>query len=155
MSSPRIGDVTVDGFELAGHVLQLDKNMRPKWRPGATWNSPAVRTIATTTLTTADLLVNRIAFDNGDAANVWTTPTAAQIVAAWRDPQIGDTFQFVAVNGSTTFDHFLLAGAGVTLKAGQTGAGPDGSIIILTSSTRIVTFRLVNVTSGTEAVDVY
>ncbi len=71
-------------------------------------------TVGSTTLTAAQLL-GGILYRTGPVGGYAdTTPTAAAIVAAMDNPQIGDSFTFTHVNGVAQICTFT-AGAGVTL----------------------------------------
>lgn len=75
-------------------------------------------TVGATTLTAAMLLSGLIMRTGPTGAYADTTPTATQILDAMGDPEIGDSFDFVHVNG-VAYACTLTAGAGVTL-AGTT-----------------------------------
>lgn len=71
-------------------------------------------TVGATTLTAAQLL-GGILYRTGPVAGyVDTTPTATQIIAAMDNPQIGDSFIFIHVNG-VAFACTFTAGTGITL----------------------------------------
>lgn len=75
-------------------------------------------TVGATTLTAAMLLSGLIMRTGPAGAYADTTPTATQILAAMEKPEIGDSFDFIHVNG-VAYACTLTAGAGVTL-AGTT-----------------------------------
>ena len=78
----------------------------------------ALATVGAGTLTAAMLLSGLIMRTGPTGAYNETTPTATQIIAAMDNPQIGDSFDFIHVNG-VAYAATLVAGDGVTL-AGTT-----------------------------------
>lgn len=71
-------------------------------------------TAGPTTLTAAQLLGGILYRTGPGAGYADTTPTAAQIIAAMDNPQIGDSFIFIHVNG-VAYACTFTAGTGVTL----------------------------------------
>ena len=74
----------------------------------------ALATVGAGTLTAAMLISGLIMRTGPTGAYNETTPTAAQIVAAMDNPQIGDSFDFTHVNG-VAYTATLVAGTDVTL----------------------------------------
>ena len=74
----------------------------------------ALATVGAGTLTAAMLLSGLIMRTGPTGNYADTTPTAAQIVAAMDNPQIGDSFDFIHVNGVAYICTFT-AGNGITL----------------------------------------
>lgn len=120
---------------------------------------PTVNTYATATqtLTVADLTTNGIARMEGTlAGSLWTTPTAAAIVAGIPGIAVGDSFIFRTCVGpidtAAAFNILVAGGVGVTLRTGNDGSGlaSSGGPIGLT-----ILFRATNVGAATEAFDMY
>lgn len=93
------------------------------------------------TLTVAQT-VGAVLLRSGAAAVTDTTPTAAAIVAAMKQPGVNDTFRLTIVN-TNTGTLTIGAGAGVTLA---------GTTTIPTVNTREYIGIATNVTAGSEAV---
>jgi len=103
------------------------------------------------TLEAADLLGGVIDSDPGGAV-AWTFDTAANIVAAISDAEVGYSFTcWLHNDGSNGVGEVvtLTAAAGVTLH-GSTATLTEG-----TNETALLLIRLTNVTAASEAVDVY
>ncbi len=99
---------------------------------------------------TAAQFVNAIYQTSGQTSAVGvTTPTAAQIVAALPNAQVGSKFEFVLINGNTS------SGA-VTITGGTnvTITYPNGSTVAVTKS-QIFRGVVTNATAGAEAVTLY
>jgi hypothetical protein len=107
----------------------------------------AVNTYTTSsTMTTTDLLLERIVVSSG-ASLTQTTPTAAQIVAAIPKAAVGYIFQWLMVNTAAGSKATLAGGTGVTVPAALNG--------VPASSQAPIVCRLTNVTGGSEAVTCY
>lgn len=94
----------------------------------------AVANAAGQTLTAA-AVVNGVILRSGAAAVSDTTPTAALILAAMKNPAVGDTFECTIVNtnsGTLT----IVAGSGITLA---------GTTTIATTKTRRYQGRVTNI----------
>lgn len=106
-----------------------------------------VVTSAATTLTVAaaSFVTNGIYSLSGGTTCTITSPTAAQIVAALDNPQVGTSFVVSIVN----------ANSGTATMAGGTGVTVVGLATAATNTS--ATFRgvVTNVTSGAEAVSLY
>ncbi len=102
------------------------------------------------TLTTSDLLQERLVLTQGSVGVTLTTPTASAIVAAIPHATVGDTFTFTIKNSNSTGSMTLVGGTGVTLALVNAFYA---SVAKGTSS--IYTCRLTNVSSGTQAVTCY
>jgi hypothetical protein len=98
---------------------------------------------------TAAQIINGIVRRTAGGAQTDTTPTAAAIVAAIPNAQVGMTFTLKIYNNSGG-THTLGLGTGVTIATGFT------SVLTTTAAQRhTFTFRLANVTASSEAVTVY
>ena len=106
-----------------------------------------VVTSAATTLTAAaaSFVTNGIYSLSGGTTCTITSPTAAQIVAALDNPQVGTSFVVSIVN----------ANSGTATMAGGTGVTVVGLATAATNTS--ATFRgvVTNATSGAEAVSLY
>lgn len=72
------------------------------------------------TLTAAQVLGGLLNFSGQTAAQAVTTPTATEIVAALKNAQVGQKFEFVVQNAHTSLGAITLtAGTGVTVTAGS------------------------------------
>lgn len=116
--------------------------------------TPTTKTLTTAggvvTLTTAELLNGLLRVDCQDAQTL-TLPTAALIVAAINGCQVGVSFDVDVINyGDTTLTVGL--GTGVTKV---TVAGVAAVMTLATLVSKRFKFVVTNVTSGSEAVEVY
>lgn len=89
-----------------------------------------IATDAALTLLTADIAGGQVTFTGFTAARAVTTPTAAQILAAAPDMDIGDSFSFFA-SVTTAFAANWTAGAGVTL-AGRATLPASSTLQVIT-----------------------
>jgi len=82
------------------------------------------------------------------AGRNFTTPTAANIVAAIKNCIVGSCFTFT-INNKTgaTFDRTIITGAGVTSKL--------ISLVILDGASSVFICRITNIGTGTEAAELY
>lgn len=93
----------------------------------------SIATDANTTLTVADLAGGVVMFTGFSAGRNVTTPTAALIIAAAADMDIGDSFSFT-VSIIPAFAGTLVAGTGVTL-VGRTAIPASGSCYTVCTKT--------------------
>jgi hypothetical protein len=112
----------------------------------------AAKTVGGAIVLLATNLLNGL-IDSDPAGNVnWTLDTAANIVAAINNPEVGYTFECLLHNDATPGSGeivTIVTAAGVTLH-GSTDTLTEG-----TNNTGKLVIRLTNVTAGTEAVDVF
>lgn len=83
---------------------------------------------AAATLTVAQLSKGGVQFTGFTAGRNITTPTAALMLAAWPDMDIGDTY-VVAISCVAAFAGTYVAGAGVTLAGRATTPASSWSLI--------------------------
>jgi hypothetical protein len=74
------------------------------------------------------------------------TPTAAEIVAALGNCDVGSTFEFILRGTTTTQSYTLTAGTGVTIS---------GTATVAQNNTKRFVGRVTVKTSGSEAVTIY
>lgn len=118
---------------LADRVVQA---MAAAW-VALTSNSP--------TLTVAQFISAVLNLSGQTGAQTVTTPTAAAIVAALPDAQVGTAFDFALQNANTSSGAVTLAaGAGVTLR---------GTVNVPITKTQLYKGVVTNATPGAEAVD--
>ena len=101
--------------------------------------APTVKTTdANHTLTVAEMSGGCVIYSSFTAGRSVTTPTAALILAAASDMDIGDSFTFL-VSSTAAFAATWVAGAGVTLAGRATTPASSFSIIVVekTSSTTV------------------
>jgi hypothetical protein len=91
----------------------------------------AIATDANATLTIPQISGGFVQFTGFTAGRNITTPTAAAILAAFPDMDIGDTYALV-VSVVTAFAGTYVAGAGVTLSGRATTPASSWSIIVIT-----------------------
>jgi hypothetical protein len=112
----------------------------------------SITTAGNATYTAAQLLTKMIARDPNGAGRTDTLDTAANIVGAMRDAQVGDRIVCEVINGADAAETITLAaGAGGTFDAALTAA----SRVIPQNSAKTVTIRITNITPGAEAYVVY
>jgi hypothetical protein len=105
---------------------------------------------ANVVLSTAQLLAGILNWSGTTADRTATTPTAAQIVAAFGDPGGGKTAQLLIIN-ETANNMDVVPGAGVTAAGNLTG----GNIRVPATSSKTIMVRIVTNTVGSEAVTIY
>ena len=101
--------------------------------------SPAVvATDAAMTMTVAEMAGGMVQYSSLSAGRVVTTPTAALILAAATDMDIGDSFSFI-VSAVAAFAVTWGAGVGVTLAGRATTPASSWSIVtvVKTSATTV------------------
>ncbi len=102
------------------------------------------------TLTAAETATGFITMwtgDPGGSGRNLTTPTAAQIVARFANPKVGSSYIFVVYNEADGAEAITLtAGSGVTLT---------GDVTVAQNQTGLFLVRFTNVTSSSEAVEMY
>jgi len=110
---------------------------------GAMLDPLLVATDAAITLTVADIARGAIMYTGFSAGRVLTTPTAALILAAAPDMDIGDTFTFF-VSIQDAFAGTWAAGVGVTLAGYATTVASGKSMIVVRkdSATAVTWFVL-------------
>lgn len=99
------------------------------------------------TLTAAQMLNGIVNVSGQTAAQAVTTPTAAALVAAIPNCQVGSSFDFVLQNANTS------SGA-VTFTAGS-GVTNVGTVNVPITKTQVYRGIVTNATSGAEAVSIY
>lgn len=85
---------------------------------------------ANATLTVAQISMGAVQFTGFTAGRNITTPTAAAILAAAPDMDIGDSFAII-VSITTAFAGTYVAGAGVTLAGRATTPASSWSIVVV------------------------
>jgi hypothetical protein len=88
----------------------------------------AIATDANATLTVADISGSAVQFTGFTAGRNITTPTAAAIIAAATDMDIGDSFSLY-ISITTAFAGTYVAGAGVTLAGRATTPASSFSVV--------------------------
>lgn len=98
-----------------------------------------IATDANLTLTVAQIAGGAVRFSSFSAGRNVTTPTAALILAAFPDMDIGDTYSFI-VSVTPAFAATWVAGTGVTLAGRATTPASSWSWIVVekTSATTVV-----------------
>jgi uncharacterized membrane protein (DUF441 family) len=92
-----------------------------------------VATDANLTMTVDQMAGGAVVFSSfSDGRNV-TTPTAAAIIAAARDMDVGDSFTFI-VSVTPAFAATWVAGTGVTLAGRATTPASSYSLIVVTET---------------------
>lgn len=94
----------------------------------------SVATDSALTMTVAQMAVGYVQYTGFCAGRAITTPTAALILAAAPDMDIGDSFSFV-VSIVTAFAGTWTAGVGVTLTGRATTPASSWSIVTVTKLT--------------------
>lgn len=100
----------------------------------AALNKTSIATDTALTLTVAQMAGGYIQYTGFSAGRALTTPTAALILAATPDMDIGDSFSFV-VSIVTAFAGTWTAGVGVTLSGRATTPASSWSIVTVTKLT--------------------
>ena len=98
-----------------------------------------VATDAALTMTVAQMSGGAILYTGFTVGRVVTTPTAALILAAAPDMDIGDSFMFW-VSISTALAATWAAGTGVTLR-GRATVPASGSALVVVARTGLATFN--------------
>jgi hypothetical protein len=109
-------------------------------------------TVGSQTVTAEDVINGIIVVDPAGAGRTYTWPTAALLVAALPNPQIGDVIKTLVVNGADAAEVLTIgAGTGGGFDTNQVAAsrnvGQNGSKIVHT--------RLTGVAVGSEAYVMY
>mgnify|MGYP001603505799 FL=1 len=104
-------------------------------------------TVGDLTYTAAMLLGKVILRDPNGLARTDTTATAALIVAAMPNCQVGTSFSFLVRNTADAAETITVAGG--------TGVTASGTMTIAQSNSKLFTVVLTNVTGGTEAATLY
>lgn len=100
------------------------------------------------TYTAAEILGGVIARDPSGASRVDVLPSALLLVAACPGAKVGDLIQCLLVNGADAAETITVgAGAGGTFDTNQTAA----SRLVPQNASKLITIRLTNVGTGTEA----
>jgi hypothetical protein len=103
---------------------------------------------ATTHLVTPAQLLTGIYINSRAGAVDWTLPTAAAMVAAIPNCQVGSTFQCWLINtGNNTTT--------IVTNTGNTITGGHGTATLATALSQLVIGKVTNATSGAEAVTYY
>ena len=97
----------------------------------ANLNPTIVATDAAVTMTVAQMAGGMVQYSSFSAGRVITTPTAALILAAAPDMDIGDSFSFI-VSVVPAFAGTWAAGTGVTLVGRATTPASSWSIVTVT-----------------------
>jgi hypothetical protein len=92
-----------------------------------------VATNADMTMTVAQMAGGMVQYSSFSAGRAVTTPTAALILAAAPDMDIGDSFSFI-VSAVAAFAATWVAGVGVTLAGRATTPASSWSIITVTKT---------------------
>jgi hypothetical protein len=100
------------------------------------------------TYTAAQVLSKLILRDPNGGDRVDTLPTAALLVAALQNPQVGDWIEFRVRNTGGANSVTLAAGSGGTSVTGNT-------LAVANAKTGHFALRVTNVGSGTESYDLY
>lgn len=109
-------------------------------------------TVGNRTWTAAEILGGIIVRDTNGASRTDPLPTAQALVQALPGAAVGDVIECLMVNGADAAETITLtAGAGGGFDANQTAA----SRIIGQNASKMLTFRLTNVTPSAEAYVVY
>ncbi len=138
----RVGMVWKVGVLEFGHG-----NMQAKFRQPVL-EKTTVSTITTAGVvayTAAQLLGGLILRDPAGAARADTPPTAANMIAAIKNPRVGDSFEFIIQNdGSATEDITVSAATGVTLAGTMTvdDATQKRFKVVVTSATTYTLYSL-------------
>jgi hypothetical protein len=103
------------------------------------------------TLTATEILDAGIISLTGTNSRTFTFPSAASIITALPSAKVGDTFTVVLNNQTADKVLTLSPGSGIT-NYGRTTIDNNSSS---SQKTIIYTFRLTNVTSGSEAISIY
>jgi hypothetical protein len=121
--------------------------------PAANEGTPAsYATAGAQTYSAADILSGIIVRDCAGAGRSDVLPTAALLVAAVTGAQVGDELQCIIVNGSDAAETLTIgAGTGGAFDANQTVA----SRVIPQNASKVLTIRLTNVSTGTQAYVAY
>lgn len=123
-------DISAYGMELTGRANQgmgEVSNIRVQ----------AIATDANLTLGISDIAGGAVMFTGFTAGRTVTTPTAALILAAAPDMDIGDSFSFT-LSVIPAFAGTLAAGTGVTL-AGRTAVPASGNVYVVVTKTSATT----------------
>lgn len=140
----------LDGIELRNskHVGRLGLTLRK----GKSSAPVSYTTAGNITFTAAEILNGIIVRDPNGASRTDVLPTAALLVAAIPDAQIGDVITCLVVNGADANETITFtAGAGGGYDAAQIAA----SRLIPQNTSKLLTIRLTGVASGSEAYVVY
>lgn len=114
----------------------------------------SINTAGNVSYTQAQVMAGEIVRDPNGAARTDTLPTAAALVAAIPGCTVHMRIKVLIINGADAAETITLqvpAGGGGTWDANQTAA----SRVIPQNTQKLITMRLTNVTSGTEAYDVF
>ncbi len=90
-------------------------------------------TDANHTLTVAEMAGGCVVYSSFTAGRAVTTPTAALILAAAADMDVGDSFTFI-VSSTAAFAATWAAGTGVTLAGRATTPASSYSLIVVTKT---------------------
>lgn len=110
----------------------------------------SINTAGNVTLTAAQVLSGIIVRDTNGGARSDTLPTAALLVAAITNPQVGDVLRCSMVGGGAAI-WTILVGAGGAFDANQLAAQQ----IVGVGQTKVMCIRLTNITPAAEAYVVY
>jgi len=135
----------VQGKDYSGDLITKQTANDVKRRFDATYLEDTDIGNATATLTTAQVRKGLMYSDPGAAAT-FTTPTAALLVAADADSDVGRGYEFIIVNKNGVNAITLGSGVGVTLV---------GSVTVAVNSSARFYVRYTNVGAGNEAIDIF
>lgn len=110
----------------------------------------SINTAGNVTITASQVLTGIIVRDTNGGARSDTLPTAALLVAAITNPQIGDVLSCTMVGGGAAI-WTILVGAGGAYDAAQLAAQQ----IVGVGQSKVMRIRLTNVTPASEAYVVY
>ena len=106
--------------------------------------TPVTVTDAARTLTAAEVTGSKLFVCTPTAARAFTTPTAAEIIAAVSDEVVGTSFEFTIVNlAASTHAITLTAGTGVTIVGvAAVSAVTSGTFVaVVTAATTVSIYR--------------
>lgn len=133
----------MSGARLIGRIAGLEQQLRPGVGPFSMRKLVAFATDAIKTITVSDLASGILQVTGLTAGRVFTTPTAAAIIAAYPEMDIGDAIEF-DVSVTVAFAVTWAAGTGVTLAGRTTTAASSATRIYITKdSATAVTWNVV------------
>lgn len=110
----------------------------------------SINTAGNVTLTAAQILTGIIVRDTNGGARSDTLPTAALLVAAITNPQVGDVLSCTLIGGGAAI-WTILIGAGGAFDAAQLAAQQ----IVGVGQSKVMRIRLTNVTAASESYVAY
>lgn len=152
-----VGDVVTDSVGVRWQSITGGVGGAERFVPFLTQrNEPAVTSVTTAgtaTITAAQILTGTYVRDCNAASRTDTLSTAALLVAALKNPKVGQVLELHVINGSDPITEILTLAEGA--GGGWDAAQPAAARIVPGGSSKRVKIRMTNVTPAAEAYVIY